>query len=95
MSKVTPFLVTSNDTIRRDLLASLNRVGVRMGTTWGSFKRAVEAFGVTDRTPLEAIEVGVHQQTGRIGISEESVENGGITVYEMSDAQLERNGVTR
>lgn len=88
MSKVTPF-PTTDDTLRRDLLASLNVRGVAFGETWGDVKKAVEAFGVTDSTPFSSMEIGVSQYgCGRLTCDED--DGDGINVREMSTMEWDR-----
>jgi len=85
-TNVTPFPVTTDKTLRRDLINSLNLVGVHAGTTWGHFVQAVEGYGVHRDTPLGSIEFGVMQGgSGRIRIEEE---DGQIEVRELSQAAV-------
>lgn len=61
-------LVTTDDTLARDLRASLNvRNGVPAGVTWGQFKAAMTVLGVQDEDRIASIEYGCKQYgTGSI-----------------------------
>jgi hypothetical protein len=70
--------------LTRDLKASLRAAGIRCGSTWGEFKRGIDAletaYGLTESTPFSSIEVGVSQHgNGRMFID---VEIDGIDVKE-------------
>lgn len=55
-----PFTV--DDTIARDLRASLNlRNGVPAGLTWGDFQAAMKLLGVKDTDRLASVEYGCGQ----------------------------------
>ena len=54
-----PKLVTTDETVARDLKASLAlREGVPFGTTWGTFKAAMTLLGVHDDDRIASIEMG-------------------------------------
>ena len=75
-------LVTTNDTIARDLRTSLLlREGVPMGLTWGSIKAAMTILGVSDEDRVASIELGVGQLgCGRLFRDDEP---DGIVIREM------------
>lgn len=60
--------VTTDNTVTRDLQASLNiRDGVPVGVTWASFKAAMTILGVEDEDRIASIEFGCKQfGSGRI-----------------------------
>jgi hypothetical protein len=74
-------LVTTNDTVIRDLKASLvQREGVPMGLTWGDVKAAFQLLGVRDDDRIAGIELGMAQLgSGRLYRDDEA---DGIVVRE-------------
>lgn len=64
---MAPTLVTSNETIGRDLRATINRQrGVPCGLTWGEFQAAMKLLGVQDSDRLASIDYGCGTGTGRL-----------------------------
>lgn len=64
---MAPTLVTTNDTISRDLRATLNRQrGVPAGLTWGEFQAAMKLLGVKDDERIASIDYGNCNGTGRL-----------------------------
>ena len=51
--------ITTDETVTRDLRASLNvQHGVPVGVTWRAFKAAMTILGVTDEDRIASIEYG-------------------------------------
>lgn len=62
-----PSLVTNDQTLSRDLRATLNRQrGVPCGLTWGDFKAAMVLLGVQDEDRIASIDYGCSSGTGRL-----------------------------
>ena len=91
---ITHPAMTSDLTLRRDLLLSLNQRGVAAGLTFGDFVAALRAYGVTDNTRLESIEFGVIQRgTRRVTCHDD--EGDGLVIRELSASEWDRaNGRT-
>ena len=68
---------TTNETVRRDLRASLAaRTGVSAGVTWGSFKWAMATLGVRDDDRIASIEYGCSQFGGNGIIVRDDADDG-------------------
>jgi hypothetical protein len=64
---MAPTLVTTNETVSRDLRATLNlQRGVPCGLTWGDFKAAMQLLGVKDDERIASIDYGCGTGTGRL-----------------------------
>lgn len=59
-----------------------NRRCVYAGLTWGDFKKAVEALGVTDTTDLGSIEYGITKYGGAHVIADQD-DCGAVEIREM------------
>lgn len=64
---MAPTLVTTKDTLSRDLRATLNRQrGVPCGLTWGDFQAAMRLLGIRDDDRIASIDYGCGTGTGRL-----------------------------